>query len=120
MSDHALCRLDAIPDGTARGFELDPETPIFVVRQGDRALAYHNRCPHIGVQLNWMPDAFMSLDRVWLQCSLHGAQFRINDGFCVYGPCLGRSLEPLPLTIVDGRIQVEWTTFEQRSSTDTD
>jgi len=101
-----LCTLDSIPDGTARGFSLDEDTPILVVRQSDKAYAYINRCPHIGVQLNWLPDEFMSLDGAYLQCSLHGAQFRIEDGFCLHGPCLGRFLEPLPIRTVQGRISI--------------
>ena len=107
MKRFPLCTLNSIPDGTARGFELDPETPILVVRQGDRAYAYINRCPHVGVQLNWLPDEFMSLDHAYLQCSMHGAQFSVKDGFCLYGPCLGRSLEPLPLRIEQGRITID-------------
>ena len=109
MSRHSLGPLLDIEDGTAKGFELDPDTPILVLRQGDRAYAYVNRCPHIGVQLNWMPDQFMSLDQQWLQCSMHGAQFRLHDGLCIYGPCLGRSLESLALTIEDGQLWVEAT-----------
>jgi nitrite reductase/ring-hydroxylating ferredoxin subunit len=101
-----LCTLDSIPDGSARGFALDEDTPILVVRQGDKAYAYINRCPHIGVQLNWLPDEFMSLDGAYLQCSLHGAQFRIEDGFCLRGPCLGRFLEPVPIRTDQGRISV--------------
>jgi nitrite reductase/ring-hydroxylating ferredoxin subunit len=32
-----------------------------------------------------------------IQCALHGALFRIEDGYCLYGPCQGASLHPLPL-----------------------
>ena len=118
MSTATPCRLDSIPDGSARGFELDADTPILIVRQGDRAWAYINRCPHIGVQLNWTPDQFMSLDNRHLQCSMHGAQFRIKDGFCIDGPCIGRSLQPLPVTIRNNRISVSWQPW-QREATDT-
>lgn len=118
MSTATLCTLDSIPDGSARGFELDPETPVLVVRRGERAWAYINRCPHVGVQLNWTPDQFMSLDNTTLQCSMHGAQFRIEDGFCIYGPCMGRSLEPLPLTIIDDRISVTWKPWQPATTED--
>jgi len=108
VNSATLCTLGSIPDGSARGFELDADTPVLVVRQGDRAWAYINRCPHVGVQLNWTPDQFMSLDNAHLQCSMHGAQFRIKDGFCIYGPCIGRSLEALPLSIDNDQISVTW------------
>lgn len=106
MPSITLCRIDSIPDGSARGFGLDADTPILVVRRGESALAYINRCPHIGVQLNWLPDQFMSLDKLYLQCSMHGALFRIEDGLCIQGPCTGRSLEPLPTVIDRGQITV--------------
>ena len=112
MNSATLCSLESIPDGSARGFELDADTPVLVVRQGDRAWAYINRCPHVGVQLNWTPDQFMSMDNAFLQCSMHGAQFRIEDGFCIYGPCIGRSLQALPLTIDNGQISVSWQPWE--------
>ena len=99
-----LCSLNSIPDGNGRGFALDEDRPILVVRQGERAYAYINRCPHMGVQLNWLPDEFMCLDGAYLQCSMHGAQFRIEDGFCLHGPCAGRSLEAVPIRIEQGQI----------------
>jgi nitrite reductase/ring-hydroxylating ferredoxin subunit len=39
-----------------------------------------------------------------LQCTSHFAQFRMHDGLCVYGPCAGKSLYRLQLTIKDGSI----------------
>lgn len=116
MTTTTLCTLDSIPDGSAKGFELDADTPILVVRQGEQAWAYINRCPHIGVQLNWMPDQFMSLDNATLQCSMHGAQFRVEDGFCIYGPCIGRSLQPLPLQINNSHISVSWQPWQPEDS----
>ena len=115
MNNRLLCTLDSIPDGRARGFSLDEETPIMVVRQGDQVYAYINRCPHVGIQLNWMPDQFMSLDHAYLQCSTHGAQFRIEDGFCIYGPCLGRYLEPLAVDVDDGNVVLQGAADQQVS-----
>ncbi len=39
-------------------------------------------------------------------CSTHGAEFRIEDGFCLRGPCAGRSLEAVPAALRDGVILV--------------
>jgi nitrite reductase/ring-hydroxylating ferredoxin subunit len=46
----------------------------------------------------------MSFDGMYIQCSMHFAQFRIADGYCVYGPCVGRSLRGEPIEIRDGVI----------------
>lgn len=71
--------------------------PVVVARQGSLLIAYENRCPHRGTSLEWLPHRFMSVDGRHLQCSTHGALFRVEDGLCVYGPCQGQSLRPLAL-----------------------
>jgi nitrite reductase/ring-hydroxylating ferredoxin subunit len=91
-----LCRLAEIPDGSARGFG-----PIFAVRRGDAVFAYVNACPHLGVSLNLIPDRFLDHRGTMIVCALHGALFRIEDGYCIQGPCWGESLEPVPAE-VDG------------------
>jgi nitrite reductase/ring-hydroxylating ferredoxin subunit len=37
-------------------------------------------------------------------CSSHGALFRISDGECVLGPCLGEKLMPLLIEVRDGDV----------------
>ncbi len=93
-----ICRLDDIPEGGARGFTVDRDgerAEIFVLRRGGTVYAYVNRCPHMGTPLDWAPDRFLSRDRRHILCATHGALFRIEDGFCVAGPCAGDSLEPV-------------------------
>ncbi len=102
MAATILCRLDDIPDGQARGFVLDrggAELRLFVVRRGGRVHGYRNACPHVGVPLDWTEDRFMTLDGTHLLCGTHGAQFRVEDGYCVLGPCKGKSLTPLPVRL---------------------
>lgn len=72
-------------------------TEAFVVKKGDRLFAYTNHCPHTGAPLDWVPDQFLNLDRSYIQCAMHGALFEIETGLCVYGPCINRRLESLPL-----------------------
>jgi nitrite reductase/ring-hydroxylating ferredoxin subunit len=103
----ALCRLDEIPDGQGRGFEIETcsgRRSIVVVRRGDRAFGYVNRCPHVGTPLDWVPDKFMSWDNRHLLCATHGALFRVEDGLCVQGPCSGDRLEPVPLEVSGGEV----------------
>ena len=104
----ALCRLDEIPDGAARGFAAAPGgfTGLFAVRQGDRAFVYVNCCPHVGTALDWAPDRFLSADGTRIVCATHGALFGITDGVCTAGPCVGDRLEPVPLQMVDGVLLV--------------
>jgi nitrite reductase/ring-hydroxylating ferredoxin subunit len=98
-----LCRIDAIPDGAARGFRVGaPPVRIFVVRRGEALHAYVNRCPHVGTPLDWAPDEFLDRDGRTIVCATHGARFRIEDGLCLAGPCQGDRLEPFPIAVRDG------------------
>jgi len=99
----ALCRVDEIADGAARGFTIgDPPLRIFVVRRGDAFYGYANRCPHVGTPLDWAPDEFLDREGEHVVCSTHGALFRIHDGMCIAGPCQGDRLEPFPIALRDG------------------
>lgn len=104
-----LCRLDEIPDGQARGFRLRDaagrEVRIFVVRRGGSAWAYVNRCPHRGTPLDWTPDHLLDTEGRHLVCATHGAIFRVEDGVCLAGPCMGDQLTPVPLELAEGLLR---------------
>ena len=96
-----LCALDDIPDGASRGFDIErPDgrpLRVFAVRRGETIHAYLNRCPHRGTPLDWRPDDFLDRAGRDIVCATHGALFRVEDGVCIAGPCLGDQLTPLPL-----------------------
>ena len=77
---------------------------LIVVKWRNQARVYVNSCPHTGVTLNWLPDQFLTVDKLLLQCSMHGALFQPENGLCVYGPCLGAHLEPLDCAIIDDEV----------------
>ena len=108
LTQRALCRLDEIPDGGAKGFPPPPGgfIGLFAVRRGERVMVYVNSCPHIGTPLDWTPDRFLSRDGAFIICATHGAEFRITDGECIRGPCKGNRLEAVPVEIRDGTIYV--------------
>ncbi|WP_229503628.1 Rieske (2Fe-2S) protein [Massilia putida] len=101
-----LCRLDQVPDGTARGF--DPggagEDTVFVIRRGERVYAYRNSCPHNGRPLEYMRHRFLTHDGTQIMCYAHAARFGIEDGVCTHGPCLGAALDALPVRVEQGEI----------------
>jgi nitrite reductase/ring-hydroxylating ferredoxin subunit len=108
MTWRTLCPLAEIPDGGAKGFPAAPGgfVGLFVVRRGQRVFAYVNSCPHIGVPLDWLPDRFLSADAGRIVCATHGAEFRIEDGVCLRGPCLGDGLERVMIQLEGGMIMV--------------
>lgn len=105
MEEHTLCRLDEMIEGQSKGFARDPEAryaDILVVRTSAGIFAYRNRCPHTLAPMEWEPDGFMDLTGTVIQCGIHGALFRIEDGYCVSGPCIRQSLQPIAVTVRDG------------------
>jgi nitrite reductase/ring-hydroxylating ferredoxin subunit len=106
--ERVLCRVEDIAEGSARGFPAAPGsfTGLFAVKKDGRIHVYVNSCPHIGLPLEPLPDRFLDAKKQVIICSAHGARFRIEDGFCVTGPCAGESLEAVPVRIVDGQVVV--------------
>jgi nitrite reductase/ring-hydroxylating ferredoxin subunit len=43
-------------------------------------------------------------------CASHGAQYEIDSGVCVAGPCPGKRLRAVRAEVVDGMIFVEGPT----------
>ena len=102
-----LCRLDTLAVADARGFVLGApgaRRKMFVVRDDRGVYGYENACPHSRGPLEWVEAQFLSLDRSHIQCTQNGALFRLRDGLCVYGPCVGESLTPVDIAVADGDI----------------
>lgn len=64
----------------------------FALRFEGRVVGYLNRCAHVPSEMDWQPDEFLSHDREWIVCSLHGATYDPRSGICVAGPCSGARL----------------------------
>jgi nitrite reductase/ring-hydroxylating ferredoxin subunit len=104
-----ICRVDELADRSGRGFTVTlagAETAIIVVRLGATIRAYVNRCPHLAMNLDWQPDHFFDFERKHILCGMHGALFRVADGACVYGPCVGHALTPVAIEVQDGEIRL--------------
>lgn len=103
--EQILCRLDALPEGQSKGFALNPEAryaDILVVRTQAGVYAYRNRCPHTLAPMEWESDQFLDFTGTVIQCGIHGALFRIEDGYCVSGPCARQSLQRIAVTVREG------------------
>jgi len=102
-----LGRLADVVDGGSAGFVAETEegrVGLLVIRRGDQLFAYVNRCPHIGAPLDFRPGQFLTRDGAHILCANHGALFRIEDGYCITGPCARQSLTPVDIRIDGDRI----------------
>lgn len=109
-----VCTLAELAPGEFVEFQIGPTDsgsdrlpPTgFLFLEGMRPKAYLNSCPHMGVELNWMPGRFMDTDKHFIQCSTHGALFKPGSGECIAGPCQGDALSALDIKTEEGAIQV--------------
>ncbi len=68
---------------------------MFLQRWDDEVFAYKNSCPHVRLPLDYRPGKFLDYDKKHIHCANHGALFRVEDGYCIKGPCKGKFLTPV-------------------------
>jgi nitrite reductase/ring-hydroxylating ferredoxin subunit len=107
--ERVICRLADVDDPGARGFTLGiGDWPLrgLLVRIGDEAWAYVNRCPHARFPLNSTPHRFLTSGGELILCSMHGALFDRRTGYCIAGPCAGQSLTSVPVKVEAGFVML--------------
>jgi nitrite reductase/ring-hydroxylating ferredoxin subunit len=72
---------------------------VFLINYEGYLRAYLNRCRHIALSLDWVDNQFFSEDKRFIICANHGAIYEPKTGECVWGPCVGASLQNVPLEI---------------------
>lgn len=113
----ALCRLDELQEGQARGFDPMGEgsDSLFALRRGDLVHLYRNSCPHLQVPLQYRKDRYLSADGQRIVCYAHGAQFLPDSGLCVYGPCLGQRLAALECRVEEGWLVIDGASLHRKT-----
>ena len=104
-----IANTNEIADGGTLSFEFQKDQQKlrgFLVKHNGNYFAYLNRCPHTGVNLEWQANQFLDRTEQFIQCSTHGARFKIDDGLCIFGPCQGRSLTSIPINIHKSTIYI--------------
>lgn len=104
---YTLGKASELKENHSKGYTLsinNRQLSLFVVHSGGKFYAYENHCPHTGVNLNWQPDQFLDITEQHIQCATHGALFRIEDGLCEWGPCLGQGLRHLNIEVKNGEL----------------
>jgi nitrite reductase/ring-hydroxylating ferredoxin subunit len=106
-----LCNSDDLTDGgVAVPFEVvygGRACRAFAIRYRGQVHAYLNRCMHVAMEMDMLPNRFFDNTGQWLLCATHGATYRPDTGACAGGPCRG-GLIAIALTEQDG--VVHWHT----------
>ena len=99
MPGTPLGSLEDIRDGDAKEYVFGRGTTVFsmfVVRRGGMVYGYLNLCPHYSSRLNCREGQFMSEDGSRIRCTMHFAEFRIEDRFGVEGAAKACGSIPFP------------------------
>jgi nitrite reductase/ring-hydroxylating ferredoxin subunit len=80
-----------------RGPDGIPREALVLRDHGGELHAYLNRCQHLPIPIDGGSRRYLCDDGQYLLCGTHGAKYRLEDGFCVAGPCSGTSLQPVQL-----------------------
>ena len=70
-----------------------------VINYQGELYAYINRCRHVALSLDWVENQFFTADGRFLLCANHGALYEPKSGECVWGPCVGASLQKIALEV---------------------
>lgn len=101
--------LDEIPDRKGREYQFGrgkSAFSMFVVRRGDAVFGYLNICPHYSLPLNYREGEFVNDNGSLIRCSMHFAEFRIEDGYGVAGAAEDCFLDPIPVHVEDGQVVI--------------
>ena len=105
-----LCKPTEIENGAAREFRFGGDSPfafrMFVYNDAGNFRGFHNSCPHFDVPMNHTPEELFTPDGEYFQCVTHYAKFDKSSGICVYGPCEGKSLQRIPLTMEANNLKI--------------
>jgi nitrite reductase/ring-hydroxylating ferredoxin subunit len=96
-----LCKTLDIGAGQVKEFRFGGDSPfafrLFIYNDQGKYIAYRNACPHYDVPLNHIPGKIFTSDNQFFLCMTHYARFDKGSGLCIDGPCVGDSLEKIPL-----------------------
>lgn len=101
----AIAKESEIGEGEGRRFEAGKglsRVDGFVVRFEGKLYAYVNRCKHMPLPLDLVKNHFFTANKRSLRCQSHGAAYEPATGKCFAGPCRGKSLDPLPVSVEEG------------------
>lgn len=107
----SLCHYSDIDESSSKGFSIKGYQ-LFVVKRDGALFIYHNHCPHLGINLEFMPHQFLDSEKQYILCSNHGAEFQIEDGLCISGPCVNSALTPIPFEIKESKVYVDLAPLE--------
>lgn len=76
----------------------------FVALFNGEVVAYENVCRHLPISLDYGDAHFFNPAQTHFICQTHGATYEPLTGKCIAGPCVGASLKPLKIEVINDEI----------------
>jgi len=85
-----------------------PREAVVVVAGDGEPRVYLNVCKHIPIPLDAGTAQLLDDETGMLFCGTHGALYRLEDGYCTAGPCMGEALDTVPFQVdAEGRVLID-------------
>jgi nitrite reductase/ring-hydroxylating ferredoxin subunit len=101
-----ICHIDDVEDNSSSSIQVD-YLELLVVKAHGQLFLYENICPHAADTLDPLGTSVVSGDGLLIHCQRHGAEFLVDSGQCVAGPCLGEQLRSIPFTLSGGEVYLD-------------
>ena len=101
-----ICHLEDITEDSVVRF-MSTGCDFIVIRREGRLYGYRNECPHMNLPLTNRHNYKIDKKQKHLVCTQHAAEFAIENGLCVRGPCKGMKLEPVIIDLSDGKVYLK-------------
>jgi nitrite reductase/ring-hydroxylating ferredoxin subunit len=98
-----ICHEEELTEGSAVR-SLLTGCDLIVIRRKGRLYGYKNECPHMNLPLINGSRGVLNKEQGQLVCAQHAAEFDIENGLCIKGPCVGMELEPVEISLIDGKV----------------
>ncbi|EAQ97324.1 Rieske (2Fe-2S) protein [Congregibacter litoralis] len=98
--------VEEMTDNSSQSVTLEGRSLILVKRR-DEFFLFENNCPHTRETLDPLGGSLSDDSGDLIHCQRHGAEFLVQTGECVGGPCMGESLTPVAFTIAAGQIYLD-------------
>ncbi|MFK7828527.1 MAG: Rieske (2Fe-2S) protein [Congregibacter sp.] len=95
-----------LDENSSRSVTLDGRSLILVNRRGELFL-FENNCPHAQETLDPLGGSISEACGDLIKCQRHGAEFLVQTGECVAGPCMGEFLTPVAFTQVGQELYLD-------------
>lgn len=101
IENRPIANLKQVTNARTTNIPMQGRHDLVLIKLKNEIKAYENNCPHQNVPLNEAYKIDVNPFDNTMKCSVHDAFFKIENGECIDGPCLGEHLTPVSIRVDD-------------------